>query len=95
MAMIAKLCVFWVFSFATLHLLYSGYYLSTLTRYCTSFVEVRFQRFQRSSVPRKQEERVDRVFEEFARLLPLGGRTRCCSRARGGGHHLVGDIRRI
>jgi len=61
-----------------------------------SFVEVRFQRFQRSSVPRKQEERVNRGFEEFARLLPLGGRTRvACCRARVGGHHLVGDIRRI
>jgi hypothetical protein len=47
MWMIAKLCVFWVFSFATLHLLYSGYYLSTVTRYSTSFVEVRFQRFRR------------------------------------------------
>jgi len=86
MSMIAKLSVFWVFSFATLHLLYnSGYYLSMLTRYSTSFVEVRFQRFQSSSVPRKHEERVDRGFEKFARLLPLGGRTRCCSRACVGG----------
>jgi hypothetical protein len=52
MWMIAKLCVFWVFSFTTLHLLYSGYYLSTLTRQFTSFVEGKFLRFQPRSISR-------------------------------------------
>jgi len=47
-----KVLFFWVFSFETLHLLYSDYYLSTLTRYFTSFVEGKFPRFEPSSVSR-------------------------------------------
>ncbi len=57
--LIAKLC-FWVFFFTTLHLPYSDYYLSTLTRQFTSFVEGKFLRLQPRFVLIEQEERVDR-----------------------------------
>jgi hypothetical protein len=65
-----KVLFCWVFSFATLHLLYSAYYLRLLKQHVTSFAEGKFLRFQSRFVPRKHEERSDRGLEESFLLAP-------------------------
>jgi hypothetical protein len=60
-----KVLFLWVFSFTTLHLLYSGYYLWVLKQHFTSFAQRKFLRFPRSCVPREHEVRVIRGLEEF------------------------------
>jgi len=60
-----KVSFFWMFSFALLHLVYSGYYLWVLKQHFTSYAEGKFLLFPRSSVPREDEVRVDRGLEEF------------------------------
>jgi hypothetical protein len=88
-----KVLFCWVFSFATLHLLYSGYYLRVLKQHFTRFAERKFLRFPRSSVRREQEVRVDRGLEESFLLAPCR-RTHAlllipCRRTRGRRSYLV------
>jgi hypothetical protein len=60
-----KVLFSWVFSFATLHLLYSGYYLWVLKQHFTSFAEGKFLRLSKSSVGREHEVQVNPGLEEF------------------------------
>jgi hypothetical protein len=87
--LIAKLC-FWVFFFATLHLPYSDYYLSTLTRHVRVSWKANFCVFSRDLF---RDSRRNELIEPWgvARLHPLTGHTRCGSRARVG-RYLVGRL---
>ncbi len=96
-----KVLFSWLFSFATLHLLYSGHYLRVLKQHFTSFAEGKFLRFPGSSVPRKHEVRVDRDLEESLTCslsqdacVAAVGRVMddTLSRTRGRRSYLVGDV---